>query len=191
MGSVGSSNNYIRFGKIPTSEQSINYMSLSYDAMDSLRDDEELTPELAKWLKENDRDWRKVNLDNLFEKGVSVFKADSKGMPIIDNMKQLISLSERVDKDIYSVKGKEVGTGRDDEPLLKNVKSQQVKLTQQQLENHIINTLKKNFKTVEGKLDRTASKSIHPYWSNEDNAFQFSYKGLTFKHPKNKAFSNY
>lgn len=59
---------------------------------------------------------------NRKEEGVSVFKADDNGMPILENAEQAKSLWARRNRRHYLVNGEVVGVGQDGEPLLKNVK---------------------------------------------------------------------
>lgn len=83
---------------------------------------------------------------NRKEKGVSVFRADENGMPILENAEQAKSLWARLHRRHYLVTGDVVGTGQDGEPLLQNVKViRRLHLDRSQLENLITATFERLF----------------------------------------------
>ena len=61
------------------------------------------------------------NIDDVLEKGVSVFEIDERNNPILSNEKLRKSYESRKDRKMYLVNGDVVGIGQDGEPLLKNV----------------------------------------------------------------------
>lgn len=84
---------------------------------------------------------------NRKEEGVSVFKADTNNMPIIENAEQAKSLWARLHRRHYLVTGDIVGYGQDGEPLLQNVKVvRRLRLDRNELESLITATFERLFK---------------------------------------------
>lgn len=91
-------NQYIRFGYIPKSGRSLNYLKLSGNEREDLTEmiegtDKEPEEILKEWI--DYFGWKK-SVDECFEIGVSVFKADADGLPIIETMEQAESLAARI-----------------------------------------------------------------------------------------------
>lgn len=109
---------YIRFGEIPKSGKSLNYMKLTGDQRNDVAwmDHSNLENEI-RFVIENTRSWNNVDYDSLWEAGVSVFE-ESNGLPVIRNAEQSRSLKNRIGDVIYLVEGERVGTGEDGEPLI-------------------------------------------------------------------------
>lgn len=109
----------IRFGEIPKSGKSLNYMKLTPDQRSDVSemDHANLESEIRYFIA-NVNSWKRVNFDELWEEGVSVFEEEN-GIPIIRNEQQAKSLKNRIGDVIYMVEGDRVGTGQDGEPLLK------------------------------------------------------------------------
>lgn len=109
---------YIRFGEIPKSGKSLNYMKLTGDQRNDVAwmDHSNLENEI-RFVIENTRSWHNVDYDSLWEAGVSVFE-ESNGLPVIRNAEQSRSLKNRIGDVIYLVEGERVGTGEDGEPLI-------------------------------------------------------------------------
>lgn len=84
---------------------------------------------------------------NRKEIGVSVFKADDNGMPILENAEQVKSLWARLNRRHYLVTGDVVGVGQDGEPLLQNVRVvRRLRLDREQLEEMITAAFERLFK---------------------------------------------
>lgn len=84
---------------------------------------------------------------NRKEIGVSVFKADTNNMPILENVEQAKSLWARLNRRHYLVTGNVVGVGQDGEPLLQNVRVvRRLRLDRTNLENLITATFERLFK---------------------------------------------
>ena len=84
---------------------------------------------------------------NRKEDGVSVFRADDNGIPILENAEQAKSLWARLHRRHYLVTGDVVGIGQDGEPLLKNVKVvRRLHLDRASLENLITATFERLYK---------------------------------------------
>ena len=94
------------------------------------------------------QDERSYNfMRNIKEEGVSVFKADTNNMPILENAEQAKSLWARLNRRHYLVTGDVVGYGQDGEPLLQNVKVVcRLRLDRATLENLITATFEQLFK---------------------------------------------
>lgn len=116
----------IRFGEIPQSGKSLNYMKLTGDQRNDVAwmDHSNLENEI-RFAIANCRSWRNVNFDELWEAGVSVFEEEN-GLPIIHNEKQAKSLKNRIGKVAFIVEGEKVGTGEDGEPLLRIEKATKI-----------------------------------------------------------------
>ena len=104
---------FLRIGEIPENEMSINWMKVK---LDDQRDfDWALKPygydEAVKFIR---------NLDDVLEKGVSVFEIDECNNPILSNEKLRKSYESRKDRKMYLVNCDVVGIGQDGEPLLRN-----------------------------------------------------------------------
>jgi len=146
---------YFRFGQIPENEKSLNWFRLSFDEQSdvsfalSMGDD----LENALWKARVDE-----NREGLFENGVSVFKADKNGMPVIENLQQLASMAARIGKAAYTMTGEEVGKGTDGEPIIRNISEiTEASATTQALEEKVVEVLEANYTRIE-KLDYTSSE---------------------------------
>ena len=96
-------------------------------------------------IPQDEQSWNFIR--NKKEIGVSVFKADDNGMPILENAEQAKSLWARLHRRHYLVTGDVVGTGQDGEPLLQNVKVvRRLHLDRSQLENLITATFERLYK---------------------------------------------
>lgn len=128
---------YIRFGEIPKSGKSLNYMKLTSDQRNDVAwmDHSNLENEI-RFVIENTRSWHNVDYDSLWEAGVSVFE-ESNGLPIIRNAEQARSLKNRIGYAIYIVEGERVGTGDDGEPLLRIETATQINIDSSVLESII------------------------------------------------------
>lgn len=94
------------------------------------------------------QDERSYNfMRNRKEIGVSVFRADDNGMPILENAEQAKSLWARLHRRHYLVNGDVVGTGQDGEPLLQNVRVvRRLRLDRNELESLIIAAFERLYK---------------------------------------------
>lgn len=96
-------------------------------------------------VPQDEKSWNFMR--NRKEEGVSVFKADDNGMPILENAEQAKSLWARLNRQHYLVTGEVVGVGQDGEPLLKNVKVvRRLHLDRVTLENIITATFERLYK---------------------------------------------
>ena len=179
---------FLRFGNAPAEGKSINFLKLTteqrQDVMDMVSDGS--TPEEAvKFLKANLNSWANVNVDELYEEGLSVFVADKDGLPKLENLQQARSMASRIDKPLYSVQGTQIGTGQDGEPLLKKYKMTNMSVQKSALQNKILSSLKNNYLETSGKFDKNGDP--HQILSFTDwNTGEKSvvYMGIEFKKPK-------
>ena len=125
----------IRFGEIPKSGKSLNYMKLTPDQRSDVSemDHANLESEIRYFI-ENVNSWKRVNFDELLEEGVSVFEEEN-GIPIIRNEQQAKSLKNRIGDVIYMVEGDRVGTGQDGEPLLKITSAAKIEIDDRVLQS--------------------------------------------------------
>lgn len=144
-----SQNKYIRFGEIPAQGVSLNYFKLSSAENQDITYDLSQGDDILTAISRNVKDYEKRDL---FESGVSVFKANN-NMPVIENLQQLNSLLNRLDKSVYSVYGYSSGLGADNEPIVSNIsKSVKLNIDKQKINTYISNFLKSKYKNIE-KVD--------------------------------------
>ena len=181
--------NYVRFGRA-AGDKSINYRKLSFrqseDVSFAISQGVEPLDYINQQIEIGTRNWRGVNVEDIVEDGVSVFKADKNGLPIIENMPQAMSLASRLDRKMYKVTGKVIGTGQDGEPLIGGAKSAPAQFNKADLQDRIINTLKENFGEWSGTKDETSDGQIRWFtdWRTGEKSCVFM--GYEFKKPKSK-----
>lgn len=107
---------YLRFGKIPPSEKSINFIKLSLD------DNSDFSYFLSLGLI--DEAYACIPAD-CFEAGVSVFEIDENNNPILENESQKKDYNLRIKRGeiAFLVEGRRIGTGQSGEPLIINIKT--------------------------------------------------------------------
>lgn len=102
---------FLRFGEIPKNEKSINFLKMTNDQNDNFtyafdvygyNEALECVPECA------------------FEKGVSCFGFKNNA-PALDSIELLRSFCARIKDKCYIIEAKQISTGNDGEPLVKNV----------------------------------------------------------------------
>ena len=132
---------YLRFGEIPKNGKSVNFLKLTSSQNEDLTyacefgSYEEALAELP---------------EEAFEAGLSVFEIDENGMPKLNNLQLVSSMLARLDATVYGVSREEVGAGNDEEPLVKVEKvDKKRRISRDNLINHAISTLCKNFKNAE------------------------------------------
>lgn len=172
-GKYDTAKTFIRFGDY--SDYSINYLALT------LEENEDLTYELENGTPLLAAIAKSVNgygNRDIFEEGVSVFKSDANGMPIIENLQQYNSLLSRINNKAYILDATKKGTGADGEPVVSNIKSKtEAKYSNAKLISHIEKTLSQNYgKSTTAKEPNFASKEYvifngkkytNPKWSTK------------------------
>lgn len=125
----------IRFGEIPNSGKSLNYLKLTADQRSDVSemDHANLESEIRYFI-ENVNSWKRVDYDGLWECGVSVFEEEN-GLPVIRNERQSKSLKNRIGDTIYLVEGERVGTGEDGEPLINITSATKIEIDKAVLES--------------------------------------------------------
>lgn len=104
---------YIRFGEIPKSGKSVNFIKMSFDESANFNYEIE--------QGNIDEAYNLVPSDAL-EDGVSVFDCNGDSfLPVLSSLRLVKSLLARLDSAIYLVEGEEVGRGQDGEPLIRSV----------------------------------------------------------------------
>lgn len=102
---------FLRFGEIPKNEKSINFLKMTNDQNDNFTyafdiygygEALECVPEYA------------------YEKGVSCFDFKN-NVPGLDSIELLRSFCARIKDKCYIIEAKQISTGNDGEPLVKNV----------------------------------------------------------------------
>lgn len=112
---------YLRLGEIPKNERSFKFNKITWDQRDQLSDCDDIWSEVETSIKYCNS-WKGYNIEELFEKGVSVFEIDENNKPILNNKNLEHSYMWRSESSAYIVTGDEVGKGEDGEPIIKNVK---------------------------------------------------------------------
>ena len=183
-GGSGGGGSYIRFGDVPGNEKSLNWFALSYDQQSDVEYELSFGASLEDALKRAGVD---LNKKGLFEEGVSVFKADSDGLPKIENLQQLETMSDRIGQKVFTMNGKQKTTGTDNEPVIGNVKGKkEVSISDKRLEDKIVSVLKKNYKTAKKATADYGGLSItNGYTDYNGNVVPHSvtYKGMTYTNP--------
>lgn len=132
---------YIRFGEIPKSGKSVNFIKMSFDESANFNYEIE--------QGNIDEAYSLITPDTL-EDGVSVFDCDKHSMmPILSSLRLVKSLLARLDSAIYLVEGEEVGRGQDGEPLIRSVtivKKRRIK--KETLIDLVLEVLLKNFENA-------------------------------------------
>ena len=201
MGSVGKgksySNEYIRFGEIPDNGKSVNYLKMTFSQNQNFTDalDNGLSYlDALKYAVGED------NIDDYLESGISVFKMDSDGLPKLENLEQIRSLISRLNTNIYSVNGTQVGNGQDNEPTVSVISSTKLSITKTALVNKIEKVLAQNYSTViQGDGDTATDNKIFTFnytyrWSPEysdgkppkykDGTKYIVFNGVEYSNPK-------
>ena len=181
-------NDCVRFGEIKNTV-SINYLKLNAsqrsDVHDWLESGDDLI-ESIQFAVKNLRSWKNVDVDSIFESGISVFKA-KRGVPIIENFDQAQSLAIRLNKQMFEVVGDVLATtGQDGEPLIANVREvNDLTFNKSAMEQYIINQLSHHYEVVTGEYDTSGEgDQIFSFWNSDYGCHEFVYKGVTFICPK-------
>lgn len=128
---------YIRFGEIPPSEKSVNFIKLSFIQNESFT----YALDNGDTVGAYDR-----VPDDAFEPGVSVFDCYDDFLPILGNLRQTKSLLGRINYPCYVVTGDQVGTGQDGEPLIRCVKIvKKIEIEKSALLEYVLEILIKHF----------------------------------------------
>lgn len=186
MGGRGANSNkkqYIRFGDVPKSGKSINWLTMTNDDADVIQWDLENGGELLEKMLKPEH----------YEKGISAFELDSNGFPKLENLQIITTLAALLEngEKAYTLKGKIIGKGNDGEPVLDSIKNKkEINISKDEYVNHIINVLKKKFKNVTGKLNIKEKGDITDHYNEQAGEQEYLYKGLTFRTPK-KNFNTY
>lgn len=184
--------NYFRCGEIPPDEKSLNFTRLNFEDRTLLTSGAERgkSPlEMFKSYKKNTCCFSNVSESEVFENGVSVFR-ESHGLPVLENIDQVFSLSYRLNNNFYIVSGEEVGKGQDGEPLIINCQPQPAEVTRAKLLKVIRKTLQNNFEKCEGRFDTIKSDGrVYRFYNEENKRRYITFCGLAFWSPKNKDFT--
>lgn len=164
---------FLRFGKIPESGKSVNFLKMTNNQVDNFS--------FCADIGDMEQAYEYVPTD-AYEPGLSVFRMTPDGLPEIGNMRRIYSLCARLDESAYIVTGEEVGQGNDDEPLVMVESVKPAEIIKDQLVNLILSTLKNVF--ANAVYDASTDFGI-----NEINAFytkgkeEFCFNGWTFSDP--------
>lgn len=176
---------YVRFGYIPKSGRSLNYLKLTGNQRETISDlisDGRTPEESVSFACENFRDFKGIKPDDLFEDGISVFNATPDGKPIIENRTQAESLANRIGQNIFLLTGEEVGTGQDGEPLISNISGRQILISDEILQDVIIDFLKSTHETMSGEKDHESNQTkIYSFTDFRTNEKETVYMGISFK----------
>ena len=170
---------YLRFGKVPENGRSINWLALTPGQREDLTGSENPAKDILTY-KRFARSWSRVNLDEVFEAGVSCFRQED-GLPVVTTIAEAISLAARIDGhmgDLFQVTGEEVGIGTDGEPLVKVESSERIMYDKNELVFCLIEQLKNHFEEVSGEVELTSSDSLNHFFTDGE---YYTYKGLTFR----------
>ena len=113
---------FIRFGQVPEEGRSINWKALSF------RQQSSVTYSLRMGDSIEEAIWKEFAFTGdeepvgLWEAGISAFRADENGLPMIENEDLRKSLEARIGDELFAIDADEIGTGADGEPLLANIR---------------------------------------------------------------------
>lgn len=191
----GGGGGYIRFGQTPQGGRSINFRALNgaqrSDLSDALDEGWDAEAYIDNQVEHGYKPWKGINKDEVFEKGVSVFKADESGLPIIENIQQANSLAMRIEKPAYQISGNNIGLGQDGEPIIAFPKSTSVKIPQEKLVATIENALTKNFKRKK-KLETPGSKTrVSEFFDWKTNERSVVYGNFEYLDAKSDAWAHF
>ena len=169
---IKTDNPFLRFGKVPDYERSIDWTKFSNDRQS----------EIQNLMKNGLNPWDAVakfykHPDKYFEQGVSTFKLGTDGLIDLKNFQQVYTLFGNTVfsgpndvKMVYSLNGTQVGTGRDAEPLLQNVKN---------VKEHTL-----TFDIVQASFDKAIRNNYNKSEKiTEDNWYAYTYKDASYGHP--------
>lgn len=146
---------YLRFGELPESGKSINFLRLSF--------------------AENEAFTEKLNASgyseaaagipaNCFEPGLSVFEMDADGLPVLSNINLVRSLSVRIGAPVYEISGEVAGTGADGEPLITGVNViKRRRVSEEKLVNYILCALVSHFRSAQKTDAESDSCELHTF----------------------------
>lgn len=162
---VSMGDRFIRFGEIPVHERSVNFLKMT----NSEREDFTAIVEVGGYAQA-----LKDVKQSCYEKGVSVFRKDIDGLPLLENLMQMTSLLARIGCKVYEVEAVVVGTGNDNEPLVRNIRViKQHRIDKGKLLEKILRQLIQNFRNVK-RIDknycssRTENENIQIYAFNRE-----------------------
>jgi hypothetical protein len=178
---------FVRFGKIKNTK-SLNFRKLTSDQLEDVHEWIRFGDDLNESIKfaiNNLRGWRNVDIDAIFECGISVFNAKH-GVPIFDNIDQVQSSVVRLNEPMYEVVGDVLSSfGQDAEPLIANITEiNELTFDRRGMEQYIVGQLSDHYEYVDGEYDPTCADRIFPFWNSELNCNSYRYKGYTFTKPK-------
>ena len=131
---------FIRFGEIPVHERSRNFLKMTNSEREDFTDIVGIGG-YEQALKEVKR--------SCYEKGVSVFRKDIDGLPLLENLMQMTSLLARIGCKVYEVEAVVVGKGNDNEPLVRNIRViKQRRIAKGKLLEKVLRQLIQNFRNV-------------------------------------------
>lgn len=173
---------YLRLGKIPSNERSINYFKLTLDESEDFSFFLEMgdTPEQAA---------EALGLKDCWEDGVSVFQLDDDGEIILNNVMLIRSLCSRLNNEpAYIVEADCVGKGNDGEPLVNNIcKVIPITLDIEHISNRIYNLLKDLFENHHGKRD-ARNLFFGDFYSDDLKCTKWHFNGVDFYGAKADSF---
>lgn len=165
---------YLRFGEIPISRKSINFLKMTNQQIEDFSDCLRM-----RYFKEA---YEYVPQD-AYEPGLSVFEISSEGLPLIGSMRQIISLSVRLEEPKFIVTGEKVGEGNDSEPLINVESVKPIEIDKGKLIDLIQNTLRSNFSIVKYNKDEDfGTNKVHCFYIGE--APEYCFNGWIFMNPK-------
>lgn len=174
---------FIRFGKIPTSGRSVNFLKLGI----------EKSEDFAYARKNISVDVAYAGVpEAALEAGVSCFEISCDRMPVASNVALVRDLAGRIGEPIYEVLGEEVGRGVDGEPLVrieKVLKTRRIK--PERLAEAIAETIGRHFR----KVTRENVEGATPFffgvfydWRTQEPSISFN--GLSFSEPTDEFYKS-
>lgn len=159
---------YIRFGEIPPGERSVNFIKMTLDQAEDFSVALEI---------EGPKVYEYEEFRPFLENGVSAFDCVN-GLPKIDSLELATSLSARLVEPAFLVEAEEVGRGRDNEPLVKNIKViKKINVSVEKLSDVIFNYLNKNYVKDSGEREESIER-LFIFWDH------ISFHGIRYRDKK-------
>lgn len=178
---------FLRFGKVPEKGRSINFFKLTFDQSEDFNffvSTGYTSEEAIEALKLD---------DSVFEAGVSAFEIDGNGDIVLTNVMLLNAICKRIsnnNEDTYIIEGDKVGIGNDGEALVGNITSvQRYDVDKEHMSDYIFETMKENFKHMEGERKREKF-FFGNFWVDtlHNQLCKWSFNGVDFFEPINNEF---
>jgi len=156
---------FVSFGSIVLNSQESQAEQLDKVALNALR---------------NTRIFTNIGTSELFENGISVFKADESGLPIVENIIQARLLAEKIGYTAYGLNGKIIGEGRSEEPIITDISGEQIDIAAETLQGIVIDYLASKYEASGAKDESENQNTIFSFYDMNEHKHYLKYMGIRF-----------